>query len=75
MMIGLTRPETCSVLYGGVPYRRLERPVATIGAALDASAHPGRTRRAGDPVSSAGSGLTIRNALLRRDLVIADPSP
>lgn len=45
MMVGLTRPDSGQVLYDGVPYHRLERPVATIGAALDASAHPGRTAR------------------------------
>ena len=45
MMVDLTRPDTGHVLYNGVPYHRLERPVATIGAALDASAHPGRTAR------------------------------
>jgi len=45
MMVGLTRPDTGEVLYDHTPYHRLTRPVTTIGAALDASAHPGRTAR------------------------------
>lgn len=57
MMVGLTRPDTGSVLYDGVPYHRLHRPVAIIGAALDASAHPGRTARNHLRTMCAASGL------------------
>lgn len=45
MMLGLTRPDGGQVLYDGNPYRSLARPTTTIGAALDASAHPGRSAR------------------------------
>ena len=37
MMVGLTQPDGGHVLYDGATYQRLDRPVATIGAALDAS--------------------------------------
>ncbi len=58
MMIGLTRPDDGAVLYDGVPYRGLAQPVATIGAALDASAHPGRTARNHLRTLCAASGLS-----------------
>ena len=58
MMVGLTRPDTGHVLYDGAPYQRLDRPVATIGAALDASAHPGRTARNHLRTLCAASGLS-----------------
>lgn len=45
MMVGLTRPDGGSVLYNGASYHRLDCPVATVGVALDASAHPGRSAR------------------------------
>ncbi len=45
MMVGLTRPDAGHVHYDGIPYGQLTRPTGTIGAALDASAHPGRTAR------------------------------
>jgi len=57
MMVGLTRPDTGRVLYNGAPYGELERPVTTIGAALDASAHPGRTARNHLRTMCAASGL------------------
>ncbi len=57
MMVGLTRPDAGRVLYNGTPYGELERPVATIGAALDASAHPGRNARNHLRTMCAASGL------------------
>jgi ABC-2 type transport system ATP-binding protein len=45
MMVGLTQPDAGQVLYNGTPFRQLLNPTRTIGAALDASAHPGRTAR------------------------------
>lgn len=68
MMVGLTRPDSGRVLYDGVPYQKLERPVATIGAALDASAHPGRTARNHLRTLCAASGLPPS----RVDAVLAD---
>lgn len=57
MMVGLTRPDTGNVFYNGTPYDRLARPTTTIGAALDASAHPGRTARNHLRTMCAASGL------------------
>lgn len=62
MMVGLTRPDIGRVLYNGVPYGELERPIATIGAALDASAHPGRTARNHLRTICAASGLPSSRA-------------
>ena len=45
MMVGLTRPDAGTVTYDGVPYRALPQPARTIGVALDAAAHPGRSAR------------------------------
>ena len=62
MMVGLTRPDSGSVLYDGVPFHRLERPLASIGVALDASAHPGRTARNHLRTLCAMSGLPTSRA-------------
>ncbi len=46
MMVGLARPDTGEVTYGGTSYADLADPVRTVGAVLDARAmHPGRTAR------------------------------
>ncbi len=45
MMVGITRPDAGTVTYDGVPYRALSQPARTIGVALDAAAHPGRSAR------------------------------
>ncbi len=58
MMVGLTRPDGGSVLYNGASYHRLDRPVATVGVALDASAHPGRSARNHLRTLCAASGLS-----------------
>jgi len=57
MMVGLTRPDSGSVFYDGTPYHRLNQPLTTIGAALDASAHPGRTARNHLRTMCAANGL------------------
>ena len=57
MMVGLTRPDHGHVHYSGTPYHHLRRPIETIGAALDASAHPGRTARNHLRTMCAASGL------------------
>ncbi|MFG1947076.1 ABC transporter ATP-binding protein [Nonomuraea sp. NPDC048826] len=47
MILGLDRPTSGTALVGGVPYHRLDRPLRTVGALLDARAvHPGRSGRA-----------------------------
>ena len=46
MLLGLVHPTAGQALVDGVPYRRLERPAFTVGAALEATGfHPGRTAR------------------------------
>jgi len=68
MMVGLTRPDTGNVLYDGTAYDGLAKPATTIGAALDASAHPGRTARNHLRAMCAASGLPEA----RIDAVMAD---
>jgi ABC-2 type transport system ATP-binding protein len=46
MLLGLVRPTSGSATFGGTPYAKLERPLATVGTALEASSfNPGRTAR------------------------------
>jgi ABC-2 type transport system ATP-binding protein len=46
MLLGLVSPTAGRATIGGVPYARLERPLATVGAALEAASfHPGRNAR------------------------------
>lgn len=45
-LLGLVRPDAGSATVGGRAYRDLDRPLAAVGAALEASGfHPGRTAR------------------------------
>jgi ABC-2 type transport system ATP-binding protein len=44
MLLGLVRPTSGSATIGGRTYSRLDRPMHTVGAALEAASfHPGRT--------------------------------
>jgi ABC-2 type transport system ATP-binding protein len=44
MLLGLVRPSAGRVTIGGVPYAKLDRPMQTVGAVLEASSfHPGRS--------------------------------
>lgn len=46
MLLGLVTPTSGTATFGGVAYRDLDRPFATVGAALEASSfHPGRSGR------------------------------
>jgi ABC-2 type transport system ATP-binding protein len=46
MLLGLVNPSSGSATFGGVGYRDLDNPLATVGTALEASSfHPGRTAR------------------------------
>jgi len=45
VLLGLVRPTTGTATFGGTAYRDLPRPLTTVGAALDANFHPGRTAR------------------------------
>src|SRR4051812_38732102 len=47
LILGLDAPTAGTVTVGGVPYRRMRRPLQEVGATLEArSAHPGRSARA-----------------------------
>jgi ABC-type multidrug transport system ATPase subunit len=44
MLLGLVRPTSGTATIGGLPYAKLDRPLQTVGAVLEASSyHPGRT--------------------------------
>ena len=46
-LLGLVTPDAGAATIDGRPYRALERPLSTVGAALEASGfHPGRSARA-----------------------------
>jgi ABC-2 type transport system ATP-binding protein len=46
MLLGLVRPTTGTATFGGTSYRDLDRPLSTVGTALEAASfHPGRTAR------------------------------
>jgi ABC-2 type transport system ATP-binding protein len=45
-LLGLVQPSTGHAFVGGRPYRELENPLQTVGAALEAASfHPGRSAR------------------------------
>ena len=47
LILGLDAPTAGRVTIGGVPYRRMRRPLHEVGATLEATAvHPGRSARA-----------------------------
>jgi ABC-2 type transport system ATP-binding protein len=47
LILGLDRPTAGTATIGGVPYRRMRRPLHEVGATLEAgSVHPGRSARA-----------------------------
>ena len=57
-LLGLVTPTAGSATIGGRRYRDLERPQATVGAALEASDfHPGRSARAHLQVMALAGGL------------------
>ena len=68
MLLGLVRPTSGTATIGGRPYHRLERPMRTVGAALEAASfHPGRTGR--DHLRVVGAAASIPTA--RVDEVLA----
>ncbi|WP_395244742.1 ABC transporter ATP-binding protein [Agromyces sp. MMS24-K17] len=44
-LLGLVKPTAGTATFAGTPYAKLDRPLETVGAALDAAFHPGRTAR------------------------------
>jgi ABC-2 type transport system ATP-binding protein len=69
MMVGLTRPDSGDVRYGGVRYTELKSPARIVGSVLDARCmHPGRTARNHLRATAAISGI----ATSRAEEVLAD---
>ena len=58
MLLGLVTPTSGSATFGGTAYRDLQRPLATVGTALEASSFsPGRTARNHLAVYAAAAGI------------------
>ena len=58
MLLGLVRPTSGAATFGGVAYRDLSHPLATVGTALEASSFaPGRTARNHLAVYAAAAGI------------------
>lgn len=56
-LLGLVKPTSGTATFGGTPYASLQRPLETVGAALDANFHPGRTARNHLRVYATAAGL------------------
>jgi ABC-2 type transport system ATP-binding protein len=57
VLLGLVRASAGTATFGGKAYHELPRPLETVGAALDADFHPGRTARDHLKVYATASGL------------------
>ncbi|HET8778514.1 MAG TPA: ATP-binding cassette domain-containing protein [Agromyces sp.] len=57
VLLGLVRASTGTATFGGTAYRDLPKPLETVGAALDANFHPGRTARNHLKVYATTAGL------------------
>jgi len=58
MLLGLVKPTHGTATFGGIRYRDLPRPLATVGAALEAASfHPGRTARGHLGIYAIAAGL------------------
>lgn len=66
-LLGLERPTAGTATIGGARYRDLPRPLETVGAALDAAFHPGRTARNHLRVTATAAGIRAH----RIDVVLA----
>ncbi len=59
MLLGLVTPTSGTATIGGSAYRDLERPLSTVGTALEASSfHPGRSARNHLAVYAAAEGIS-----------------
>ncbi len=59
-LLGLVTPTSGTATIDGRPYRDLEHPARTVGAALEASSfHPGRTARAHLQVMALAAGIPV----------------
>jgi ABC-2 type transport system ATP-binding protein len=60
MLLGLVTPTSGTATFGGVAYRDLANPLATVGTALEASSfHPGRSARDHLRVYAIAAGIPI----------------
>jgi ABC-2 type transport system ATP-binding protein len=57
MLLGLIRPDAGTATIAGTPYPDLASPARTVGALLDAAAHPGRSGQDHLRVLAAAAGL------------------
>ncbi|MEV1128440.1 ATP-binding cassette domain-containing protein [Agromyces sp. NPDC049794] len=57
VLLGLVRASAGTATFGGTAYHDLPRPLETVGAALEATFHPGRTARNHLKVYATASGL------------------
>ena len=59
VLLGLVHPSAGTATFGGMAYHDLPRPLETVGAALEADFHPGRTARNHLKVYATASGLPV----------------
>ncbi|GAA4377120.1 ATP-binding cassette domain-containing protein [Agromyces bauzanensis] len=57
VLLGLVRATAGTATFGGTPYHDLPRPLETVGTALEATFHPGRTARHHLKVYATAAGL------------------
>ncbi|MFE6253853.1 ABC transporter ATP-binding protein [Agromyces sp. NPDC057865] len=57
VLLGLVRASSGTATFGGTRYRDLPRPLETVGAALDANFHPGRTAKQHLAVYATAAGI------------------
>ena len=63
MLLGLVHPSAGEALVDGVPYRKLDQPVRTVGAVLEASGyHPTRSGRNHLRVLATAAGIPLARA-------------
>ena len=63
MLLGLVHPSAGEALVDGVPYRKLDQPVRTVGAVLEASGyHPTRSARNHLRVLATAAGIPLARA-------------
>ena len=69
VLLGLVRATAGTATFDGKTYRDLERPLETVGAALEADFHPGRTARNHLKVAATAAGLPAERVGLVLDQV------
>ena len=57
MLLGLVKATAGTATFGGTPYHDLPKPIETVGAALDANFHPGRTARNHLKITATAAGI------------------